>query len=268
MAFEHVLTTSVQSPSGKLSRSATYSSSSQVEASNTIVTGASGSDRDIYAAIDVSEVVSFWMQSSVNVTVGTNDGSSPDDTFTLTAGVPEIWNSDSYGDFVLTTDVVKPIQFWTYKGNPAAQKVNARFVFSVDDPEPEKLMKQPSPPPPDPKMEALKLKAQLDQQAAANDLQMEQAKMQLAQASEAAKMQLQKAMKAQEMQFKAQEAALKMKIAAMEAGVKLNTQQQEAQSKLVQGNQTHQLGMMQQEEKHQQAMKQEKAKPKAAKPKK
>jgi len=147
-------------------------------------------------------------------------------------------------------------------------EITVRMLEALEVSEPEKLMKQPSPPPPDPKMEALKLKAQLDQQAAANDLQMEQAKMQLAQASEAAKMQLQKAMKAQEMQFKAQEAALKMKIAAMEAGVKLNTQQQEAQSKLVQGNQTHQLGMMQQEEKHQQAMKQEKAKPKAAKPKK
>jgi len=147
-------------------------------------------------------------------------------------------------------------------------EITVRMLEALEVSEPEKLMKQPSPPPPDPKMEALKLKAQLDQQAAANDLQMEQAKMQLAQASEAAKMQLQKAMKAQEMQFKAQEAALKMKIAAMEANVKLTTQQQDAQSKLVQGNQSHQLGMMQQEEKHQQAMKQEKAKPKAAKPKK
>lgn len=147
-------------------------------------------------------------------------------------------------------------------------EITVRMLEALEVPEPEKLMKQPGPPPPDPKMEALKLKAQLDQQAASNDLQMEQAKMQLAQASEASKMQMQKAMKAQEMEFKAQEAALKMKIAAMEANVKLGTQQQDAQSKLVQGVQSHQMGMMQQQEKHKQAMSMEKAKPKAAKPKK
>lgn len=148
-------------------------------------------------------------------------------------------------------------------------EITVRMLEALEVSEPEKLMKQPGPPPPDPKAEALKLKAQLDQQKASNDLQMEQAKMQLAQANEAAKMQLTKAMKQQEMQFKAQEAALKMKIAAMEANVKLTTQQQEAQSKLVQGVQTHKMGMMQQDEKHQQAMKMEKAKPKQmAKPKK
>lgn len=148
-------------------------------------------------------------------------------------------------------------------------EITLRMIEALEIPEPEKLMKQPGPPPPDPKAEALKLKAQLDQQKAANDLQMEQAKMQLEQASEAAKMQMQAAMKQQEMEFKAQEAALKMKIAAMEANVKVGTQQQEAQTKLVQGNQAHVMGMMQQEEKHQQAMKMEKAKPKqSAKPKK
>lgn len=153
-------------------------------------------------------------------------------------------------------------------GTVDPMEITVRMLEALEVSEPEKLMKQPSPPPPDPKMEALKLKAQLDQQAAANDLQMEQAKMQMAQANEANKMQMQKAMKQQEMQFKAQEAALKMKIAAMEANVKLTTQQQEAQSKLVQGQQTHALGMMQQQEKHQQAVQQEKAKPKVAKPKK
>jgi len=154
-------------------------------------------------------------------------------------------------------------------GTVDPMEITVRMLESLEVSEPEKLMKQPSPPPPDPKMEALKLKAQLDQQAASNDLQMEQMKMQMSQANEAAKMQLQKAMKQQEMQFKAQEAALKMKIAAMEAGVKVDSQQQEAQAKLVQGQQSHTLGMVQQQEKHQQAIAMEKAKPKqSAKPKK
>lgn len=150
--------------------------------------------------------------------------------------------------------------------NPMA--VTQRMLEALEEPAPEQLMQQPQPQP-DPKAEALKLKAQLDQQKASNDLQMEQAKMQLAQANEAAKMQMQKAMKQQEMEFKAQEASLKMRIAAMEAGVKIDTQQKEAQSKLVQGQQTHTLGLMQQQEKHKQAVQQQKEKPKAkAKPNK
>jgi chaperonin GroES len=148
--------------------------------------------------------------------------------------------------------------------NPMA--VTQRLLEAMEIPAPEQLMQQPQPQA-DPKMEAMKMKAQLDQQAAANDLQMEQQKMQLAQAAEANKMQMQRAMKQQEMEFKAQEAALKMKVASLEAGVKIQGAEQESQSKLVQQDQKHRLGMMQGQEKHQLAVKQQREKPKA-KPKK
>jgi ElaB/YqjD/DUF883 family membrane-anchored ribosome-binding protein len=49
-------------------------------------------------------------------------------------------------------------------------------------------MKQPSPPPPDPKMEAIKAKAQVDQQKAQIDMQKAEHKMQLDGAVEERKM--------------------------------------------------------------------------------
>jgi len=39
----------------------------------------------------------------------------------------------------LTTDVLRLIQYWTFT-EPEARKVNARFVFNTDDPDPEKLL--------------------------------------------------------------------------------------------------------------------------------
>lgn len=39
----------------------------------------------------------------------------------------------------LTTDVLRVIQHWTYK-EPEARKVNARFVFNVEEPDPQKLL--------------------------------------------------------------------------------------------------------------------------------
>ena len=139
-------------------------------------------------------------------------------------------------------------------------EVTQRLLEAFEEPNIEKLLQQPQPQP-DPKAEALQMKAQLDQQKAANDIQMAQAKMKLQQAAEENKLQLKAAMQQQEMEFKAQEAALKMKIASLEAGVKIEGQQVDTQQKLIQGQQQHMIKMRQGEEKHQAAVKQQKAKP-------
>jgi hypothetical protein len=139
-------------------------------------------------------------------------------------------------------------------------EVTQRLLEAFEEPNIEKLLQQPQPQP-DPKAEALQMKAQLDQQKAANDIQMAQAKMKLQQAAEENKLQLKAAMQQQEMEFKAQEAALKMKIASLEAGVKVEGQQADTQQKLIQGQQQHMIKMRQGEEKHQAAVKQQKAKP-------
>lgn len=55
--------------------------------------------------LDVSEIQSIRIQSDVDCTIKTNSSGSPDDTLDLVAGVPYIWNTDSYDSLLLTVDV-------------------------------------------------------------------------------------------------------------------------------------------------------------------
>lgn len=103
MAYSHVFVPQITTPSGSLSPSKSYSASSNVELSETVANGQT--NLQINVALDVSAVKSFYLYSSVAVTFETNDGSSPDDTIALKAGVPYIWNTDSYDSFLLGTDV-------------------------------------------------------------------------------------------------------------------------------------------------------------------
>lgn len=103
MAFSHTITVAVQPASAGVSRSKSYSGSQETSLSETI---AVGTDTPIYTQIDVTAVKSFYIVSDRAVTLETNDGSSPDDTLVLKAGVPYIWNTDSYDTFQLTADVV------------------------------------------------------------------------------------------------------------------------------------------------------------------
>ena len=104
MAFKSVVSINISTPSGTLARSKEYESSQVVEFDEAITVG---TDRQVNATIDVSAVKVFYMVSDRTVTVQTNDGSSPDDEFVLTAGVPRMWFVDCGEDFVLTTDVTE-----------------------------------------------------------------------------------------------------------------------------------------------------------------
>lgn len=62
-------------------------------------------DKQLNIAIDVSAVKGFWLESDQDVTFETNDGSTPDNTISLLAGKPYVWDADSYDAFLLDTDV-------------------------------------------------------------------------------------------------------------------------------------------------------------------
>lgn len=121
--FEHIITESVRSPSGTLARSQTYAASGEQNFSESVPTGQT--DFDITAAIDVSAVKSFYLVSSQDVLVQTNDGTTPDNDFTLEAGVPLVWNEDSYEDFELTVDVT---MFYITNASGATATIQLRCV--------------------------------------------------------------------------------------------------------------------------------------------
>ena len=109
-------------------------------------------------------------------------------------------------------------------------------------------------PQPDPKMEAIKAKAQVDQQKAQVDMQMAEHKMQLERATKEQEMQMKAAQVQQELQAKQMQAVLDAKLAHATAGQKMQMEQQAHQSKLVQQHQQNQMNMQTQHANHQMQM--------------
>lgn len=62
-------------------------------------------DLQVDIAIDVSQVKSFYINSTRAVLVETNDGTTPADSISLLANKPYSWDEDSYDTFLLGTDV-------------------------------------------------------------------------------------------------------------------------------------------------------------------
>jgi chaperonin GroES len=105
-------------------------------------------------------------------------------------------------------------------------KVTQAYLEAHEIPQADQYLKQPSPPPPDPKMEALKLKSQLEQQKATHGIQVDAAKLQLAVAGQQQDMQQKAEAYQMDMQFKLGEHILKARQADAEhrAGLVQNAQ--------------------------------------------
>lgn len=67
----------------------------------------STTDQEVPLAIDVSQVKAILFLATVDMTVETNDGSSPSNTLSLTANRPYIWYANALDTFQLTVDVTK-----------------------------------------------------------------------------------------------------------------------------------------------------------------
>lgn len=109
-------------------------------------------------------------------------------------------------------------------------------------------VKQPAQPQPDPKMEAIKAKAQVDQQKAQIQMQVAEHKMKLEGASKEQELQLRAAQVKQELQAKQMEAVLKGHLSQAEVGQKMQLQAVQGQQQLAQKQVAHQQQMKQQEE--------------------
>jgi len=62
-------------------------------------------DLEVVFPLDVSAIKAIFIKSDQDITIETNDGSSPDDTLTLTADCPYIWHENSEYTNLLTADV-------------------------------------------------------------------------------------------------------------------------------------------------------------------
>lgn len=136
--------------------------------------------------------------------------------------------------------------------------VTQLYLEAHEIPEPQKYMRQPQPQP-DPKMEAIKAKAQVDQQKAQIDMQVAQHKMQIEQATKEQEMQMRAAQVNQELQAKQMQAVLDAKLAQSQHGMKMQQEAQASQMKMATTAMTHQQQMQHQQEANKQTLKKEKS---------
>ena len=134
--------------------------------------------------------------------------------------------------------------------------VTMLYLEAHEIPNPGQLMKQPQPQP-DPKMEAIKAKAQVDQQKAQIDMQVAQHKMQLEQATKEQELQMKAAQVQQELEAKKMQAILDAQLAQATQSSKIQMDQQAAQAKMGQQAQQSKLNMVTQAMSHQQTMQQQ-----------
>lgn len=100
----HTIRTSVDIGGQQISSSNTYSSEGQTGV--TVSVPDESTDLQVVFAIDFSQVKSIIIQADGgDLTVETNNGTTPDDTLALTDGSPYIWNEDSLDTLLITADV-------------------------------------------------------------------------------------------------------------------------------------------------------------------
>lgn len=128
MAFSHVITQAVAAGSESISKQKTYSAAAMAEVSESIPD--TSVDLQIVFTLDVSAVKSFYMVSDKAITIETNSGGVPANTLVLKAGVPYLFNSDSYDTFKFTTDITA--LFVTNASGSAAQLE----IKAITDPTP------------------------------------------------------------------------------------------------------------------------------------
>lgn len=144
-----------------------------------------------------------------------------------------------------------------------------QYLEAHEIPNSDKALRQPSPPPPDPKVEALKAKAQLDQQKAQMDMQMASAKLQMEGAAKEQEAAMKARMMQEQLKGKQIEAVLKAKAAMQDMQMKGAQSQQALQTtamsdrqKLIQQHLAGQQQLRLKEQQAKSAAQQAKAQPK------
>jgi hypothetical protein len=126
--LKHTVAISIKGDSGGrlAADSKDYSAAAEI---NVDQTADSSDTLEIDAVIDVSQLVSFYVYSDKDVTLKTNDTSSPTQTIPITAKKLFWWNTDQ-GVNPLTGDITK--LFFVNASVTDDAKIKAGFLLDVD----------------------------------------------------------------------------------------------------------------------------------------
>lgn len=93
MAFTHYITSTWEQSNNQISKRVAATGSAEANVSESIAD--SSTDLEVAFVLDVSVLKSIIISSDQDITVETNSASVPDDSFTLLADNPLVWNSGS-----------------------------------------------------------------------------------------------------------------------------------------------------------------------------
>jgi len=82
-----------------------------------------GTDALVALTLDISQLKSLYLISTTACTIETNSGSAADDTITLAANVPLVWQDSTYHDNPFSADVTA-----LYVTNAAATVLTGYFL--------------------------------------------------------------------------------------------------------------------------------------------
>lgn len=103
MALSETITIGYNLDGAPIQKNVALSGGSRTVLSETVADDAA--DVEMALAIDVSELELLIIDCDVGITIETNDGTTPDDTLTIAAGVPLIWYTGCGHANPLGTDV-------------------------------------------------------------------------------------------------------------------------------------------------------------------
>ena len=130
MAFTHNLLIGWSSGSNSIQHSRTGTGGAENNISESIATGTT--DGLVAYELDVSQIQTFYMVSDFAITVETNDGSTPDDTFNLTQNAPIIYYS---GMGIAISDIfsadITALYVTNSSGNTATLEIRCVFDPTV-----------------------------------------------------------------------------------------------------------------------------------------
>ena len=123
MSFTHKITRGfdrAQSPADAVTH--TEEVSADAEDNRDIAVPDSSTDLEVAITIDADQIKSLYIVSDQAVTLETNSGSAPDDTFSLVANKPLQWTTGDYHSNPITADVTS-IFLTNSSGEAATVKV-------------------------------------------------------------------------------------------------------------------------------------------------
>lgn len=128
MAFTMVFTDAVTTNEGQLAYAKEVSG--ELKIALDVLVPDSETDFDVLVGIDVSQIQGIYIVSDQDITLETNNGTTPDETISLKANVPYKWHGECYDSNLLATDITA-LYFTNASGEDATVKIRV-----VSDPTP------------------------------------------------------------------------------------------------------------------------------------